>query len=466
MSRLPVANTVQNNALTVSNIYQDNSNTVRAGARVLSHDCFRKAFSSSQLGSSAVTLTIPRKSLVSSVFVHMQFKLDNVNFGAGRYLSQGWGFKAIRRIVLTYGGSEQLEISSRGNFERAMSEAETDRKKLALLTLAGAKVSDADVGAAAKEFDAVVPIYLPHSSVNALRQIPFDTGLLTDNITIRIDLMDAETLWDTVEIVGATGTRLPLNADQRALSKGEWYVREMDLIDSSASKADMVGPNSNFMYNYFFYYPQSYFSASVKTTSANPTEQISVNLNGFRSGSLQALVVSVERPQENYKKNTLTGGGVLNSWGRTYRIDKIRLTFGGNCIYHAENEKAAQLLDVMSHPTDGSYDAQRYLLAAAGNLNPSNVPSRSYYYRIPISQFSEVFRDYLQTGANVSSDNMVLSFNISPTTDNDVAYPIEREWVAHVQYIYQAALSVQKGTGSFVFNNPLPSPNPITVPLA
>lgn len=468
MSKLPVANTVQNPASAISNIYQDNSNMVKAGARVLSQDCFRKTFSSKDLGSSSITLTIPRNLMVSNVLVHMQFKFDATNFSAGRYLTASWGFKAIRRIVLTYGGSEQLEISGRGNFERAMSEAETDRKKSALLELAGKFVDSATIATDGLVYDAVVPIYLPHSSVNAMRQIPFDAGLLTDNITIRLDLLDAETLWDTIEMVNGTGTRTPLNDSQRKLDKGDWYVKQLALIDSSASKADLVGPNSDMMYNYFFLYPQDYFSSPQTISGANPKTSLNVNLNGFRSGSVQSLVISVERPQENYKVNVANGSGQgkLNSWGRTYRISNLLITFGGNCIYSAESEEASQLLDLMNNHTDGSYNAQRYRLPETTSTNPAvEEIGRSYYYRVPIAQFSEVFRDYLQTGANISSDNMVLTCQIAPTKDNDVGYDAARQWVVHVQYIYQAALSIQKGTGSFVFNNPLPSPNPISVPL-
>ena len=108
MSILPVANTVQNPAVQVSNVYQDNSNLVKSGARVLSHDCFRSAFLSTQLGGSSITLTIPRNMLVSNVFVHLQLDLAGADGLQPRYfLPKGWGFNAIRRIVMVYGGSIQ-----------------------------------------------------------------------------------------------------------------------------------------------------------------------------------------------------------------------------------------------------------------------------------------------------------------------------------------------------------------------
>ena len=468
MSILPVANTVQNPAVQVSNVYQDNSNLVKSGARVLSHDCFRSAFLSTQLGGSSITLTIPRNMLVSNVFVHLQMDLAGADGLQPRYyLPKGWGFNAIRRIVMVYGGSEQLEISGAANFERAMSEAETDRKKTALLELAGefiARSNDA-TPVAGGPFDAVVPIYLPHSSVNALNQIPFDCSLLTQNVTIRLDLADSATLFKTEQLAGSTAIPNAITSKMNNLSRGEWYVKQMNMIDSSASKADRVGPNGSAMYNYFFYYPQSFVSQSLRVQGpvTVPVSQ-AVTLNGFRNGSLQSLVLWVEREDNNYALGPAPSANPLPSTRAFSELDEIRLDYGGQCIFYASNDTAAQLLDLITYHTDGSFSSQQYTSAVTDGDTPTSVETRSPYYRIQISQFSEVFRSYLQTGANISSDTMQLSFRISDTSKQQEA--IIYSYKCHVQYVFQGAVSVQKGGASFMFSNPLPSPQPISLPMA
>ena len=473
MSILPVANTVQNPAVQVSNVYQDNSNLVKSGARVLSHDCFRSAFLSTQLGGSSITLTIPRNMLVSNVFVHLQMDLAGADGLQPRYyLPKGWGFNAIRRIVMVYGGSEQLEISGAANFERAMTEAETDRKKTALLELAGDfKIRSNDATPLeGGPYDAVVPIYLPHSSVNALNQIPFDCSLLTQNVTIRLDLVDAATLFkfqdvaDSTPIVG--GTRISTKMNN--LSKGEWYVKQMNMIDSSASKADRVGPNGSAMYNYFFYYPQSFVSQTFDIRGGAAYTPIgntqNVTLNGFRNGSLQSLVLWVEREDSNYALGTTAGSSPLPSTRAFSELDEIRLDYGGQCIFYASNDKAAQLLDLITYHTDGSFSSQQYKSNATSTSAATTVETRSPYYRIQISQFSEVFRSYLQTGANISSDTAQLSFRLS--NKSALSEEITYKYKCHVQYVFQGAVSVQKGGASFMFSNPLPSPQPISLPMA
>jgi len=406
--------------------------------------------------------------LVSNVFVHLQMDLGGADGLQPRYyLPKGWGFNAIRRIVMVYGGSEQLEISGAANFERAMSEAETDRKKTALLELAGEFIARPDDATPLADglFDAVVPIYLPHSSVNALNQIPFDCSLLTQNVTIRLDLASSQDFFKTEKIAGTTAIPNAITSKMNNLSRGEWYVKQMNMIDSSASKADRVGPNGSAMYNYFFYYPQSFVSQSLRVQGpvTVPVSQ-AVTLNGFRNGSLQSLVLWVEREDSNYALGTTAGSSPLPSTRAFSELDEIRLDYGGQCIFYASNDKAAQLLDLITYHTDGSFSSQQYTSTATVGETPTTIETRSPYYRIQIAQFSEVFRSYLQTGANISSDTMQLSFRISDTVRQ--SEPIIYSYKCHVQYVFQGAVSVQKGGASFMFSNPLPSPQPISLPMA
>jgi len=474
MSILPVANNVRNSAQPKSNVYQDNSNLVVASARVLNKEAYRFGFQSTSLGSSANTLTIPKNLMVSHVLVELQLNLAVANLPAGWYLPASWGYSMLRRLTLVYGGSEQLEIDGRDNFIRMLNECEDDRKKSALIQLGGKEVYNNAGGTSITGLDAgqdatvggtvtaVCAIYLPHSSANAMKQIPFDSGVLNMPITIRADLNSAEDVWQQTR-AGADAAPAPLTVEQRNLSKAEWIVGQQTMIDSGASKRDLVGPNGQFQLNYFWYYPSHFLAAfnlpRVNNSDVGKTisDPINITLNGFRNGSLQSMVFYVERVDNFRYRNNPAAEGMRNPLNYL-EMTNIRLEFGGQIVYTASSTIVAQALDAMINTTDSTYD---YTVIGRSALNtPSRNPGRSNYYRVQLSQFSEVFRDYLQNGAQLSSDSMQLSFSIIDDRGgiDEATAPPNIRYNLHAQYLYQSSLSVSKGVGAFTFVNPTPSP--------
>lgn len=479
MSVLPVAATVRNRAQPKSNIYQDNSNLVESSARVLNKEAYRFSFQSLQLPSSANTLTIPKNLMVSHVLCQFQFNLTAAGSSPGWYLPSGWGFSAIRRIVMQYGGSEQLEIDGRDNLVRAMNECEDDRKKAALLELAGSGVynnggtdivglddgQDITGGLAT----AVVPIYLPHSSVNSSRQIPFDSGVLNQNITIRVDLYSPEEIWQQTRW-DTDAAPAALTNEQRSLTKAEFAVGQQAMIDSVASKAALVGPNGDRQLNYFFYYPQHFekpFKLPINSVTGDPGASVKtlsevehVTLNGFRAGSLQSVLLYCERTDGFRYRNSPAQNGMRNPLDYVELAD-VKLEFGGQIVYQSENSKLGRALDIMVNINDSSYGYTpigRVALNDPDAADPTRVP----YVRIQLSQFSEVFRDYLQSGAQMSADTMQLSFRVIDDRDVDstrTAASPTISYTIHAMYVYQAALSVARGVGSFTFVNPTPAPS-------
>lgn len=480
MSILPVANNVRNSAQPVSNVYQDNSNLKVASARVLNKEAYRFGFQSTTLGSSANTLTIPKNLMGSHVLIQFQFNLLVADLPVGYYLPRGWGLHALRRLTLVYGGSEQLEIDGRDNAIRCINECEDDRKKTALLELAGTEVfnnagtitgldpgQDGTVGGIVT---AVIPVYLPHSSVNADKQIPFDFGVLNMNATIRADLRTADELWNKTRVGTEAEPAVKSNA-MKQFSKAEWIVGQQVMVDSSASKRDLVGPSGQFQLNYFWYYP-SHFEAQFalpavrgedrKTVSAT----VNTTLNAFRNGSLQSMVFYVERLDGFSDRLSPNLNGLRNQMQYLEMTD-IKLEYGGQIVYTADNSKVAQALDYMINTTDSTYD---YPLVGNNGLNTANIiaNNRSNYYRVQLSQFSEVFRSYLQNGSNMSSDTMQLSFKVIDNRGviDDDASVTQIRYRINTQYLYQSSLSVAKGVGAFTFVNPSPSPLPQQLSIA
>ena len=190
-----------------------------------------------------------------------------------------------------------------------------------------------------------------------------------------------------------------------------------------------------------------------------------ITLNGFRNGSLQALCIYVTRDNNfryirNARDANLSPG--LRNPLKFLPITEVTLQYGGQIVYQASDSKVAEALDAMINTTDSTYDIQYAVPTNLGFGAAAAKSDRSRYYRIQLSQFSEVFRDYIMSGANLSSDTMQLSFKVKDVFSSVAATltqaPADITYTCHVQYVYQAALSVQKGVGSFTFVNPMPNP--------
>src|SRR4029077_2872525 len=108
-SIVPVANALRNPGELVDNVYFSESSLQQTAARVLNKESYTYPFNSLSLGSTN-TLIIQKNLMASHVLVVLEFNPSLTPWTQGYYLDSGWGFLAIRRIQLQYGGSEVIEI--------------------------------------------------------------------------------------------------------------------------------------------------------------------------------------------------------------------------------------------------------------------------------------------------------------------------------------------------------------------
>jgi hypothetical protein len=369
------------------------------------------------------------------------------------------------------GGSQELEIDGRSLFVRNLCEADDDRKKSALMEIAGNSVYVTGTTATAKGFDprsstagaesdvfatGCALIYLPFSSINSHRQIPFDAGVLNQNITVRLELNDVSNVF--IPMFRGTEPTVSPTENMRKLESGQWIVGQQYMIDSSASKRELVGSSGAYSLQYFFYAPQHFtYPLSLPATTGKgkaiqDTAQ-SVVLQQFKSGSLQSIVLYVNRVTDSKTGFNEVKRAPLNF----VELQDLSLEFGGQVVYQAETAQLSRLLDAAINPTDSTYSLE-VLDRRAAQPNANSIQAqaiRGNYYRIQLSQFSEIFRDRIQNGVMMSSDSMVCRFKLVDDCDNDV--PVN--YVFNASYIYQAAVSVARGVGAITYVNPMPSPN-------
>lgn len=482
---LPIANTIQlwNNKKLVSNLYQDDTNMRESAYRTLNRQNYTKSFSNVTMGSSSNFLNFNKDSIVNHVLV--EFELPGVtaaNVPNGLFLPRGWAWSLIRRYTMQYSGSNALEIFGRDNFIRCMAECETRQKREQLIALGGNAVyknGDNLVGADADgKVKGAVLIYLPHSSISGLKQIGFDCSQCNSSPIINLDLAPSGEVWQSLKNKTDTATVITAIPATLETVNGKFYVGETAMIDSANSRRDMVGPNGPSQSLYFFAYPGNFEDVVSVPTSLGtvgtvlPSPLQTVTVNQFLNGSCQYLILYAERldgfedaaglsqPDNVPKHNPLN----------LVRLQNIKVTYGGgSTIYEAESDRIANLIDTVVNPVDSSYTYTTVDRSGGVDIvTKAEGPNVGYFYRIQLAQFSELYKMFslLQTGANLGSDNLKLSFQI---LDNFIQLSAPLNPIRYrisVQQVYQTSMTVARGNVKFDFISMSPQALPAQLTIS
>jgi len=482
---LPVANTIQlwQNKKLVSNLYQDDTNIRESAYRTLNRQNYSFGFGPVNMGSSAPSLNFNKDSIVNHVLVEFELPdLTALNISNGMGLSEGWAWQLVRRYSMQYSGSQALEIDGRQNFIRCMAECESKEKRQSLIALGGNRVYlEAGVLKGADSDGKVrgaVLIYLPHSSVSGSKQIGYDCSQANSAPIIRLDLTSAEDLWTDLSIPGDTGAvSTDIVPAMRALN-GRFHVGETAMIDSINSRRDKVGPMGNAQSLMFFAYPNNFSKNFEVAGRANAVGEVAVSntvpitIDSFLNGSLQYLLLFVERLDGFDDSSGLTGGGATARPKKNplnyVRLSDIKLTYGGgNTVYEAQTERICSLIDTVVNPLDSTYYYNALSRSGvADTVTVPTTPSGGYFYRIQISQFSELYKMFslLQTGANMGSDILRLSFKVIDnfTTQSGAAV----RYRCNVQQVYQTSMTTARGNIKWDFVNPTPQALPAQLSIS
>jgi hypothetical protein len=491
---LPIANTIQiwNNKKLVSNLYQDDTNIRESAYRTLNRQNFSQEFGPVNMGATSQALVFNKDSILNHVLVEFELSefdaltlaTDSPDFSSGRGLPEGWAWQLVRRYTMQYSGSNSLEIEGRQNFLRCMAECETKEKRQSLIKLGGNRVyvtgtiAGNDIKLVGADADGkvrgAVLLYTPHSSVSGAKQVGYDASQANSAPIIRLDLASAEEMYSDLSKPGDGATVVTSITSKMRRISGKFYVGETAMIDSANSRRDMVGPSGQSQSLMFFAYPGD-FNTVVKVPgivgaagAVSASAELSrVTIDSFLNGSCQYLLLAVERQGAFEKSVGVAPDGSVKRPKRNplqyVQLKNIKLTYGGgNSVYEAPTERIAALIDTVVNPLDSTYEYNALSRSGGDNVvTVDDTPAVSYFYRIQISQFSELYKMFslLQTGANLGSDNLKLTFDI---IDNfyQVGSADDIEYRVNVQQVYQTSMTTARGNIKWDFVNPTPQALP------
>ena len=353
------------------------------------------SLSQSQFGAQSQAL-VPNSSLLSTTYLHLELPDVQVN----ETLCRGWGYAAIDNISYLFGSSNvsQLTLSGQSLWQSIAGQTETEEKRSEIFRLGGDEVVAPGGGFQTAD----IILALPWSSANGLHaKLPFDTGLLSNPITIQI------TFKPNTSIYGGTATH------PSQFSAASMSFRQGDLANKSQSMRAIMMRRPSLMYAYPFIHKQSFSTSNFSGVTSGGGNQVTIPLLGFINADLVGMTVGI------IQTSRLTSAGTNNSPSPfAYdNISNISLDFNGLLMYQAPG-KSNRLYSI-----DSQVGNSKLLnsIIAAGTTSPfTSAPADTYTLYVDFARIRSL--SYEGRYANVwRVGNNSLSLRFNTETSNTYA---------------------------------------------
>ena len=367
-----------------SQAYQDGSNMFTSSEQLQSTNRFQINFNSLQLGARGVQFSIPNNDIITEVVLTMGFAQMPVDVRMVR----GWGIRLIENLTIYVAGASPYRMSHYELFSQAMRQCDTQAKGDQYLKMAGLEVSD---GPNEGKPIARIVLPLPWSSLRHLQEhIGLDSALLSQPIRISIDIANASELFYGIGAVNAP----------KSLIIGYMQVRQEVFKDSSEMVIrEGLRRNPESFYNYRFYYHQPFTSAEF-TGATDPTNQVTVSLNGFRNANLQSITLLLEDIADS-PCNSL----------QYYSMTNLVLNYNGVDLFRSNDGDSSPwcMVDSLSGKCAVGNE---YVPALQTNTPFVGGPTNSVWTSILMVPRDEVsFSNLIQSGLAVPNQTLTLTFN-------------------------------------------------------
>ena len=347
--------------------------------------------------------------------------------GEGLGLTRGWLMQMIDRISVRYAGSSLYFFQGEQEFIQIMSECEDSMKRDQMLLLAGSEIVDPAGWANANLRTASIYLKLPHNSPSAQEKpILFPTDAISAPVQIQVIFKPFASVFLANATAGATLAAVQATIPTQ-FSSGEVQFKQahlQDRGDSIAAREDLTKhalsiPLKNFM--------QSQFQTSLVGGAGT------VNLTGFRSGSVQGINVWV------VANSDLTSVGAKQPF-RYLPIKNITLSVNG-LVYFTANNNSAQIWDLVERKTAASYSSTALTWNGATAYTPAGLAG--YWVWIPFAQGIETLRDESMLANGLGIANSVVNLSVDTASGVDCQL--------YASYLYNASILASGGSCDYVF---------------
>lgn len=388
-------------------------------------------------GNSTSTVTLNPDGLLTDVILTVVMKAPSIPnapdlAGAGLALTRGWLYQLVDRISVRYAGSSLYYFLGEQELIEVLAECEDSIKRDNMLVLGGAEVKSPADWLNPDLLTASIYIKLPHNSPSAQEKpIGFPTDAISAPVQIQVSFKPFTSIFLASATTNSTVAQV-LASIPSQLQMAEIQFKQahlQDRADSIASREDLSKhalsiPLKNFM--------QSQFSTSLPSQSPAAT---TVNLTGFRSGSVQGIYIWAV---QNSDLTSVGGKQPL----RYVPLKSVELSVNGLVYYRSTNNNS-QIWNLCERKTACQYSSTSLAWDAPSQ---SYLPTAmaGYFVWIPFAQGTEVLRDQSMLSNGLGIANSVVNLTIDTGLDNTPC-------TLYASYLYNCTILASGGSCDYVF---------------
>ena len=354
---------------------------------------------------------------------------SGVGSWAGYAMPRGWLAAMIQQVAVRIGGSSLYYFTGDQIMVDTLTDCEESGKKQAVMNFAGGELlSVADFADSKPDYrSASVYLKMPFNSISALQKtLALPTDLLTQPVQILVQMRSFQ------DVAFWYGSGLPVTSNLPTQFQSlECNFRKTTMQSSEhllARREDMLHKALTYPLRYF---AQTAFKTTITATANNP---VTLNLTGFRSGSVKYIDVWA-RPLNNF------GQPVAGANWNWVPFSNVQMLINGLVMYDSRNTNSG-LWSLCDRKTPSQVDVTT-LVAAVDNGSAIPTPSVMPWTPIQLGQISEsgCFENEVALGYPIQ--NSVV--NLAVTLPSSGMYEIT------AAYHYAASLVFTKNTAEYVF---------------
>ena len=387
---------------------------------------------------STSTITFNPDGLITDIVVSAQLPVPAIptggsSAGEGLGLGRGWLYNLVQSVSVRYAGSSLYFFGGEQCLIEALYDCEDSVKRDNLLALGGAELKSPADWANASLRQASIYIKLPHNSPSAQEKpIGFPTDAISAPVQIQITwknfadifLVNATTGATNVANVAAT---IPTGFSSAQMQFKQAHLQNRD--DSISAREDLSKHALSVPLKYF---PQFQFTATLPSQSGSVYP---INLTGFRSGSVQGILLWVVRSSD---LSSTTAGNPINY----VPLQSVTLSVNG-LNYFVAGQNSSQIWNLVERKTASQFSTTT-LAWNTGSQAYVATPAAGYYVWMPFAQGTEVLRDDSMLSNGLGIANSVVNLQVDTGLSST-------ECQLFAAYLYNSTLLVSGGSCDYVF---------------
>ncbi len=386
---------------------------------------------------STSTVTFNPDGLISDIVVSATLPVPAVPGtetlpGSGLGLGRGWLYNMVASISVRYAGSSLYFFGGEQSLIECLFDCEDSVKRDNLLALGGAELKSPSDWENLSLRQASIYIKLPHNSPDAQSK---PLGFPTDAISAPVQIQITWKPFASVFLVNATtnataaqvAATIPTQFSSAQMQFKQAHLQNRD--DSIVAREDLSKKALSVPLKYF---PQFQFQATLQSQS---TTSYPLNLTGFRSGSVQGILVWAVRTAD---LTSATGANPLNY----IPLQSVTLSVNG-LNYFVASQNSAQIWDLVERKTAAQFSTTT-MAWNVGSQAYVATPASSYYVWMPFAQGTETLRDDSLLSNGLGIANSVCNLTVDTGLPNT-------ECQLFAAYLYNSTLLVSGGSCDYVF---------------